>query len=170
MTREKEKAESKFQLEKLKAALGKTMLAKMTLEFSMRMQTSKKPKDEEKWNKLVEEEASALAAVEELQKQMKWQEGDFEEEEDEEESEEEKEEPKKQEEQEPRVVKPPARNKPQTVKPPVPVFHEPPRKSTEEGVPWREDTRRKREEGEFGKESNKRQKSESPAKEGNETG
>ena len=61
------------------------------------------------------------------------------------------------------MVRPPARGKPQIVKPPVHVFHEPPRKSTDEGLPWREDARRKREEDESEKGSNKRQMSKSSA-------
>ena len=150
-------------MQKLKATLKTAMLAKATLEFAMR--TSKlKPKAAEKFERLKEEEAKARAAVEEFQTHMKWNDGDSEDEEDEEEPEEEREEPRNKEEQAPKEQ---PQVKPQVVKPPVPVFQEPPPKMTEPEVPWRVDTRRKREdeekESESEKEGNKRQKGESSA-------
>ena len=56
MTSEERKAEANRELEKLKAALRTIMLAKATLEFSMRTSRSAKPKDEEKWERLKEED------------------------------------------------------------------------------------------------------------------
>ena len=86
---------------------------------------------------------------------MKWKGGDSEDEEDEEESEKEREEAKKKEEQEKREK---SKVKPQVVKPPVPVFSEPPKKPESE-APWKADARRKRgdedKDGESGREGNK---------------
>ena len=66
MTEEREKAEANRELQKLTATLKTAMLAKATMEFAMRTSRSK-PKEAEKFEKLKEEEAKALVAVEEFQ-------------------------------------------------------------------------------------------------------
>ena len=83
----------------MRATLKTIMLTKATLEVSMRVLKTSRPKDVEKLEKLREEEARALAEMEEFQTHMKWKGGDSEDEGDEEESEKEKEESKKKEEQ-----------------------------------------------------------------------
>ena len=97
LTEQRERTESEQELQKLRATLKTIMLARATLEVSMRLKS--RPKDAEKLEKLREEEAKALATMEEFQTHMKWKGGDSEDEGDEEESEKEKEESKKKEEQ-----------------------------------------------------------------------